>query len=768
VVTGSPPDAPTGPQAADDQRTVLAHAVHVGPGLPVGHAVQEYVIDSLIGEGGFGIVYLALDTRLGRHVALKEYVPTSLSARSPDQRVSVISERHRETFDLGLRSFVNEAQLLASFDHPSLVKVYRFWEENGTAYMVMPYYQGPTLKRWLKELDKKPDEQWLLALLAPLLDALELLHNDNCYHRDIAPDNILLLPQQAGPSGTASPSVRPLLLDFGAARRVIGDMTQSLTVILKPGYAPIEQYAESTAMRQGPWTDVYALCAVLYNAITGKAPLPSVSRIVSDDMLPAVEAGAGHYSQAFLRAIDLGLTVRPQTRPQSMSALREVFAAVPRNAAPSTFNVATSQPAHHVSAKRSDALVDARNAPPPALDPQKTVAPPREALRNSQTPGPQKESIAVASKSLTAVVSLVAVGLIVGGTGWWLSDRSEQAAKPVAQAGPPGSSLPQGAPPVVGAATGAGVVAALTTSPGTANLSEPKPADSVAATENSTVPSANVNAVPFSVHAALQEIADGSGAQIEVSSAPDKTSLIIGKDLLKFRVKSSERGYLYVLFAGTDQSELKLLFPNQLDASNRIEAGRELALPRREWEVHAAGPPGTHQILVLVSRNERDFGGAGLLQNSDPMKRFDLGAARALWAQRPSGQGRSSPFSGRTVCKAPPCDETYGAALFEVAEVEAPDVRQSLSAEAASTREAAGASDATVGKTSEPQVDAKRIECDVLVRAGQRALTNRSYDDAMQRAEEAQAVYSGCPGANELARNARQAKNRARNSAVIQ
>ena len=270
-------------------RTAVGGGIEIdgsGNTLPLGHRLQEYVIEGLIGEGGFGIVYLARDMQLGRVVALKEYMPSSLATRTADHQVSVRSARHRETFELGLRSFVNEAQLLAAFDHPSLVKVYRFWEQHGTAYMVMPYYQGPTLKQWLTEHGARPDEGWLLSLLHPLIDALELMHHERCYHRDIAPDNVLLLNQQATQLGRPQ-VMRPVLLDFGAARRVISDATPALTVILTSGYAPIEQYAESTSMKQGAWTDVYALSAVLYAAITGRAPLPSVSRMVSDDLLPA-------------------------------------------------------------------------------------------------------------------------------------------------------------------------------------------------------------------------------------------------------------------------------------------------------------------------------------------------------------------------------------------------------------------------------------------------------------------------------------------------
>jgi len=289
-------------------------AEHHGNALPLGYRLHEFEVTGLIGEGGFGIVYLARDTQLERTVAIKEYMPASLAARNDGVQVSVRSERHRDTFALGMRSFVNEAKLLASFDHPALIKVYRFWEANGTAYMVMPYYQGPTLKNWLREQKVAPTEAWLKGMLGPLMDALEVIHADHCYHRDIAPDNILML----GPN-------KPLLLDFGAARRVIGDATQALTVILKPGYAPLEQYAEVPSMKQGPWTDVYALCAVLYAVITGKAPPPSVGRMMKDELVPATVAAAGRYSAPFLAAIDAGLTVHPDKRPHDMAALRELL-----------------------------------------------------------------------------------------------------------------------------------------------------------------------------------------------------------------------------------------------------------------------------------------------------------------------------------------------------------------------------------------------------------------------------------------------------------
>jgi serine/threonine protein kinase len=296
----------------DNDRTVIRPAAPAGTALPVGTGLGEFVVVRVIGEGGFGIVYEAIDRTLQRHVAVKEFMPASLAARNADGQVSVRSARHRETFDTALRSFVNEARLLAHFDHPALVKVHRFWEANGTAYMVMPLYDGMTLQDTLRNAASAPSEGLLMALLGPLTEALLVLHEQQCFHRDIAPDNILLL---AG-------SGAPLLLDFGAARRVIGDMTQALTVILKPGYAPIEQYAETAASKQGPWTDVYALAAVVYFAITRRTPPPAVSRLVDDQYEPAARVAAGRYSAALLNAVDRALAVHPAARTQSIEDFR--------------------------------------------------------------------------------------------------------------------------------------------------------------------------------------------------------------------------------------------------------------------------------------------------------------------------------------------------------------------------------------------------------------------------------------------------------------
>ncbi|KQQ88076.1 serine/threonine-protein kinase [Massilia sp. Leaf139] len=280
--------------------------------LPLGSRVSEFEITGIIGKGGFGIVYLAWDHSLDRVVALKEYMPASFASRKSQTQVSPLSERHRETFQVGLNSFVNEAKLLAQFHSPSLVEVHRFWEANGTAYMVMPYYRGKTLGETVRAFSGPPDEAWLLDLLAPLTEALMELHSVQCYHRDIAPDNILILDDTRS----------PLLLDFGAARRVIAGQAHALTIILKAGYAPVEQYGEIPGMEQGPWTDVYALASVVYWAVTGNTPPAATSRMIRDSYVPLAECAPAQYSRAFAAAIDRALAVLPEARTQSIEALR--------------------------------------------------------------------------------------------------------------------------------------------------------------------------------------------------------------------------------------------------------------------------------------------------------------------------------------------------------------------------------------------------------------------------------------------------------------
>ncbi len=289
--------------------------VHVDA-LPYGTLLAEFEILDLVGVGGFGMVYRAYDRSLQRTVAIKEYLPVSLVGRSSGTAVSVRSAVDQTSFTQGLKSFVAEAHLLARFDHPSLVKVYRFWEANNTAYMVMPLYQGVTLKQARSEMSGPPPEAWLRKVLWSVLEALSVLHEHNTLHRDVAPDNIFLQD-----NGSA------VLLDLGSARRAVFDSSHRHTAVLKVSYAPIEQYADAVDLRQGPWTDLYALAALVHGCLCNEPPLPATFRVVRDRMpsmasvARTVEEHFGQsYSECFVAAIDHALAIQPGDRPQSVAA----------------------------------------------------------------------------------------------------------------------------------------------------------------------------------------------------------------------------------------------------------------------------------------------------------------------------------------------------------------------------------------------------------------------------------------------------------------
>lgn len=632
------PSADQAPQTGPGPATLLG----AGNALPLGHRLHEFEITGLVGEGGFGIVYLARDTALQRTVAIKEYMPASLAARGQDHSVSVRSERHRETFALGLRSFVNEARLLASFDHPALVKVYRFWEDNGTAYMVMPYYQGPTLKASLRELGHAPDEAWLKALLHPLLDALAIIHADAVFHRDIAPDNILLL----GPT-------KPLLLDFGAARRVIGDATQALTVILKPGYAPVEQYAEVPSMKQGPWTDVYALCAVLYAAITGKAPPPSVGRLMKDELVPLSQVAAGRYSAPFLAAIDAGLTVHPDQRPHDIAALRErLFAAHLPEPAPAS---STPLPPDEERTVLLPAQADGAGHtafPATVMAPAPAGSGSAGAQQAQATPPAQANGPSGGARR-PLILGGMGAGLLALAGGWWAIQHRQVGEPPASTAAStPGLPTPTQSP------------SPSTSAPATTAAAAPEQTASASASAPTTL-AAPVRP-PFSIQAALDDIIAQADPQRVVTTLPNQSRLVIGKDRLLFRVKSSQPGYVYVYLAGTDAAHFYLLFPNALDQRNRIEADRVIELPRKGWSITAGGPPGINRIVTVVSPTPRDLGALGL-NTRDSIPEFDLAQAARLWASH-SGQG--SPFVGPPACEPGlACDAHFGAAQVEIEEV---------------------------------------------------------------------------------------------------
>jgi len=277
--------------------------------LPAGTQLNEYIVRSVIGEGGFGIVYLAHDTLLEREVAIKEFLPACFATRFRNLQVGARSAEKQEVFERWRQRFVREAHILAKFRHPALVSVLRFFSANGTAYMVMPYYRGKTLRDMISSGYRTADTKSLLSILLPILTSLSQIHSMECYHLDVSADNILILEDGS-----------PVLLDFGSARYEHITSPQSGTVTLKPGFAPIEQYGGSSELTLGPWTDIYAASAVSYQLVTGNIPVISVGRTVRDSLTPLADYATPELSIEVLSIIDKGLSVFPKDRPQSIGA----------------------------------------------------------------------------------------------------------------------------------------------------------------------------------------------------------------------------------------------------------------------------------------------------------------------------------------------------------------------------------------------------------------------------------------------------------------
>jgi len=284
--------------------------VHSDIALPSGYRLQEYQIESTLGVGGFGLTYLATDSNLNMQVAIKEYLPADLALRCEDQSIRSKSDHTLEKFTWGRSRFLDESRTLASFRHPNIVRVMRFFEANQTAYMVMEFVAGQPLNEWIRQRRPLAAEN-LSALALALLGGIEVIHRAGFLHRDIKPGNIFLRDD-----GT------PVLLDFGSARVATADTER--TAIVSPGYAPLEQYHAHG--NQGPWTDLYALGGVLYWIITGNKPMEATARVPHDPMQSAVQSGnPALYGRPLLEAIDWALSPSEKVRPQSVSELRQLL-----------------------------------------------------------------------------------------------------------------------------------------------------------------------------------------------------------------------------------------------------------------------------------------------------------------------------------------------------------------------------------------------------------------------------------------------------------
>lgn len=530
--------------------------------------LQGLRIIEVVGVGGFGIVYRAWDLNLEREVALKEYFPRGLCQRGRKGQVVPPSAQaepeDHAIFQAGLKSFVNEARLLAQFDHAALVQVFRFWEGRGTAYMVMPFYKGRTLHaHWtaLPESARSGDRAW--RLLKPIAEALHCMHQRGCLHRDVSPDNVLI--QEEGEA--------PILLDFGAARRTIEQHHQGLTVIVRAGFAPIEQYAEyaqgSANQGQGTWTDVYGLCAVLYWMMRGTPPPAAAQRWVSDAYRPLADDDelAARFDLALRLAVDSGLALQAALRPQTLEEL-------------------TLRMQGHVGACQLLETLDAELAKPSTL-----VQTPswRTRWRSIQDWLVRRKPVQKSSKPNRAVV-LAAIGLLAGAVwvaGWWPHAEQEPSPEVIKPSWWAATPLP---PPVTDQTLN--------------NLGRPVPqwlSSGWLAEQGQRL---------------LNELGSENALEVDVN----QDHLRLGKDPIELSIASRRDGVISVWVQSPDGS-ISVLTPTTpalLSEWEKIRTGEKLLWPNPFLPLVPSDLPGTYQVLVLLSREPIDWSTLSFKPNDTP------------------------------------------------------------------------------------------------------------------------------------------------------
>ena len=369
--------------------------------LPVGTVLDNrYKIESILGEGGFGITYKAHDTQLDYTVVIKEFLPQECAARAGDS-VSVQPRTNRtDDYQYGLERFLDEARNLAKFQHPNIVRVSNFINTNSTVYFVMDYAEGEDLSDWLKKHEVL-NEDIILKIITPILEGLAEVHKIGLLHRDIKPGNIFMRKQGG-----------PMLIDFGAARQAMGEHSKSISAIISQGYAPPEQY--TTRGKQGPFTDLYAIGAVLYKLITGKAPIESADRAHDihegepDPMVPALEAGKAKVGDWLLMLTDQMLKISAKDRPQNAEAVLEAI----KNKTTASVGSNSFEQKQHNGNKTRVVKSGERFG--------KTT--------NSATKNAGADSSAQPGKGKTPIITaaVIAIAAIAGG-GWWFTqaDSSE-------------------------------------------------------------------------------------------------------------------------------------------------------------------------------------------------------------------------------------------------------------------------------------------------------------------------------------------------------
>ena len=384
----------------------------------------RYVVGRVLGQGGFGVTYIALDDRTKERVAIKEYLPTELAGRKGATSVQIYSGERMENFLYGREQFLQEAKTLSNFiGDEHIVRVHSYFEENGTAYFAMEYVAGKPVDKYMREFGGRLSVEEAARLLLPLMESLGHVHAAGIIHRDIAPDNILVQP-----NGVAK------LLDFGAARYSTGEKSKSLDVILKHGFAPKEQYARRG--RQGPYTDVYALGATFYYALTGKIPPEAIERMDEDDLIPPSTLGvkiSAETEEVLLKALEVSAQDRWQTMGEFHRAMENSLA----GQVPTPDPVPKSDPTP-TPVPKSDPVP----TPVPKSDPIPTPPPTPDPVPPVQK---QKRKSGKAGSILVAIAAFMIMSLIGRQVGGHLAEKTKPTPGitiPAVSIAPPAQTLP--------------------------------------------------------------------------------------------------------------------------------------------------------------------------------------------------------------------------------------------------------------------------------------------------------------------------------------